>query len=124
MPNSQNDSKPRFAALHVVIGFGDTLQRIELIHWSNPGPRAEAEGILGVDRSARIPTPDGAATHEHSMGDTVIASAAPTISSVPLTANPPCTALIASPLVAVARMTLAPPSFWSSAAGSWAWLSM
>jgi len=29
-----------------------------------------------------------------------------------------------APLVAVARMTFAPPSFRSSAAGSWAWLSM
>ena len=57
-------------------------------------------------------------------GDTCIEAAAPTISSVPLTAKPPCTALIASPLVAVARMTFAPPSFWSSAAGSCAWLSM
>ena len=43
-------------------------------------------------------------------GETCIDSAAPTISSVPLTARPPWTALIASPLVAVARMTLAPPS--------------
>jgi hypothetical protein len=45
------------------------------------------------------------------MGDTCIDSAAPTISSVPFTATPPWTALIASPLVAVARMTLAP--VWS-----------
>ena len=51
-------------------------------------------------------------------GDTCIDSAAPTISSVPLTARPPCTAPIASPLVAVARMTLAPPSLRSSADGS------
>jgi len=34
------------------------------------------------------------------------------------------TAVIASPLVAVARITRAPPSFRSSAAGSCAWLSM
>ena len=34
------------------------------------------------------------------------------------------TALIASPLVTVARITFAPPSFSSSAAGSWSWLSM
>src|SRR5438034_10462047 len=49
-------------------------------------------------------------------GDTCIDGAAPTIKSVPLTAKPPWTALIASPLVAVARMTLAPPSLRSSAA--------
>ena len=33
-------------------------------------------------------------------------------------------ALIAGPCVTVARTTLAPPSFVSSAAGSAAWLSM
>ena len=57
-------------------------------------------------------------------GETCSDGAAPTMSKVPLTASPPCTAPIASPLVAVARMTAAPPSFCSSAAGSWAWLSM
>src|SRR5436309_7274860 len=48
-------------------------------------------------------------------GDTCIEAAAPTINIVPLTAKPPDTALIASPLVAVARMTLAPPILSSSA---------
>ena len=57
-------------------------------------------------------------------GDTCIEGAAPTTSNVPLTARPPWTALIASPLVAVARMTLAPPILRSSDAGSCAWLSM
>jgi len=57
-------------------------------------------------------------------GETCSEGAAPTIRSVPLIASPPWTLPIASPLVAVARMTAAPPSFCSSAAGSWAWLSM
>jgi hypothetical protein len=39
-------------------------------------------------------------------GETCIEGAAPTIKSVPLTAEPPWTALITSPPVAVARMTL------------------
>ena len=51
-------------------------------------------------------------------------AAAPRMINFPLTPRPPRTALIASPLVTVARMTLAPPSFSSSAAGSCAWLSM
>ncbi len=44
--------------------------------------------------------------------------------AAPGSATPPWTALIAAPLVAVARMTWAPPSVRSSAAGSWASLSM
>ena len=44
--------------------------------------------------------------------------------NVPFTASPPSTALIASAFVTVARMTLAPPNFRSSLAGSWVWLSM
>ena len=51
-------------------------------------------------------------------------SAVPMTTSVPLIPKPPCTALIASPFVTVARITFAPPSFRSSAAGSCAWLSM
>ena len=57
--------------------------------------------IPALDRAASGEQPDrghlhrvGCADHQH----------------VPFTARPPCTAVIASPLVAVARMTAAPPS--------------
>src|SRR5439155_21759574 len=52
-------------------------------------------------------------------GETLSDGTAPITSMTPLTANPPSTALIASLLVAVARIALAPPSFCNSAAGSW-----
>ena len=51
-------------------------------------------------------------------------SAAPSTISVPSTPRPPMVAVIALPLVTVARMTRAPPSRVSSSAGSWDWLSM
>ena len=51
-------------------------------------------------------------------GDTCMDSAAPISISVPLTANPPWTALMAAPEVTVEMMTLAPPSFCNSTAGS------
>jgi len=51
-------------------------------------------------------------------GATCSESVAPTTSSVPLTARPPWTASMAPPLVTVDKMTLAPPSLLSSAAGS------
>src|SRR5258706_3110501 len=59
------------------------------------------------------------------LGDTSIGSIdAPTTSIVPFTPRPPINADIAFPLGAVARITLAPPSFCSSAAGSVAALSI
>jgi len=48
----------------------------------------------------------------------VIDSTAPITINVPLTARPPCTEFIASALVTVAKMVLAPPSFCRAAAGS------
>src|SRR6185369_15516445 len=57
-------------------------------------------------------------------GETCSDSAAPTTSKTPFALKPPCTELIASPLVAVARTTRAPPSFLSSSATFFDWLSM
>ena len=47
----------------------------------------------------------------NTSGETCNDCAAPMTTSVPLRPRPPCTALMASPLVTVARMTFAPPSF-------------
>src|SRR5262245_31484632 len=58
------------------------------------------------------------------IGSTEIGPAAPITMSTPFGASPPRTAAIASAFVTVAITTLAPPSLFSSAAGSDALLSM
>ena len=57
-------------------------------------------------------------------GTCIGSAAAPRMTNFPLTPSPPNTALIASPFVTVAMMTLAPPNFSNSAEESCVLLSM
>ena len=68
LPDRQDDAKACLAAHHAVVGLGDALQRIGLVHRPHAGPHAEGERVLRVDRGPGIPALDRAAPHEQRHG--------------------------------------------------------
>src|SRR5262245_3072612 len=64
LSHRQHDPEAGAAAHHAIVGLGDAIERIGLVHRPYAGPRAEGERVLRVDRGPRIPALDGAATHQ------------------------------------------------------------
>ena len=117
-PDGEHYSETRLSAHHAVVHFGGALQREGFRPRPHATARTEGERCLGVDRRSGIPALDRTAPREQHEGGYPHAGAAPVTTNVPLTARPPWTALMASPLVVVAGMTLAPPNLRSPDAGS------
>src|SRR5215510_10567217 len=119
VPGGEYDSKPCLAAHHPLVGLSCPLQREDLITLDRtPLCTLKARvSCASIDVPEYQPTTDLRPEMSRN-GDTSSASGEPRTTNFPRTPNPPRTAPIASPLVTVARITLALPKLTSSAAGS------